>query len=286
MYLQYFGLRAAPFSIAPDPQYLYLSDQHREALAHLLYGVGQGGGFVLLTGDVGTGKTTVSRCLLQQLPEQTEVAFIINPLQSPVDMVASVCDELRVPQAAAGASIKHHVDRLTAHLLETHRRGYRTVVIIDEAQNLPVETMEQIRLLTNLETDEAKLLQLVLIGQPELNAKLALPELRQFAQRITARYHLGPLREGETRAYVRHRLAVAGVYEDIFPDWALRRIHEASGGVPRLVNVLCDRVLLGLYSESAKQLRPRHIRNAIREVLPPPPATPLLGRWLPRLRRG
>jgi general secretion pathway protein A len=268
MYQQYFGLRALPFSIAPDPHYLYLSNQHREALAHLMYGVGAGGGFVLLTGEVGTGKTTVCRCLLQQLPEGTEVAFIINPMQSPADLVATICDELRLPPADDQGNIRKQVDRILAHLIDTHARGYRTVVLIDEAQNLPVETMEQIRLLTNLETDETKLLQLVLIGQPELNDKLALPELRQFAQRITARYHLGPLTARETRAYVHHRLAVAGVYDEIFPDWSLRRIHSASSGVPRLINVLCDRVLLGVYAESARSVSRRHLARAISEVLP------------------
>lgn len=282
MYQQYFGLRALPFSIAPDPHYLYLSNQHREALAHLMYGVGAGGGFVLLTGEVGTGKTTVCRCLLQQLPEGTEVAFIINPMQSPADLIASICDELRLPQAEDPANIRKQIDRLLAHLIDTHGRGYRTVVLIDEAQNLPVETMEQIRLLTNLETDETKLLQLVLIGQPELNDKLALPELRQFAQRITARYHLGPLTLAETRAYVHHRLAVAGVYDEIFPDWSLRRIHGASGGVPRLINVLCDRVLLGVYAESARSVARRHVRRAIDEVLPAP--TRGWRRWLSVLR--
>ena len=286
MYHQYFGLRALPFSIAPDPHYLYLSNQHREALAHLLYGVGASGGFVLLTGEVGTGKTTVCRCLLQQLPEGTEVAFIINPMQSPTDLVASICDELRLPSAEDGGSIKRQTDRLLAHLIDTHARGYRTVVLIDEAQNLPVETMEQIRLLTNLETDDTKLLQLVLIGQPELNDKLALPELRQFGQRITARYHLGPLTLRETRAYIQHRLAVAGVYDEIFPDWSLRKIHAASGGVPRLINVLCDRVLLGVYAASAKSLARRHVKSAIREVLPPRARARGFWRWLPDLLRG
>ena len=270
MYQQYFGLRALPFSIAPDPHYIYLSNQHREALAHLMYGVGAGGGFVLLTGEVGTGKTTVCRCLLQQLSAGTEIAFVINPMQSPTDLIATICDELRLPPADDPSNIRKQVDRLLAHLIDTHARGFRTVVLIDEAQNLPVETMEQIRLLTNLETDQTKLLQLVMIGQPELGTKLALPELRQFAQRITARYHLGPLRFAETRAYVHHRLAVAGVYDEIFPDWSLRRIHAASGGVPRLINVLCDRVLLGVYAESAKSVSRRHVSRAIEEVLPAP----------------
>jgi general secretion pathway protein A len=221
--------------------------------------------------------------LLQQLPEGTEVAFIINPMQSPTDLIATICDELRLTAADDPANIRKQVDRLLAHLIDTHARGYRTVVLIDEAQNLPVETMEQIRLLTNLETDETKLLQLVLIGQPELNDKLALPELRQFAQRVTARYHLGPLTPRETRAYVHHRLAVAGVYDEIFPDWSLRRIHAASGGVPRLINVLCDRILLGVYAESARSVARRHLRRAVDEVMPRPVGA--LRRWLQTLRR-
>jgi general secretion pathway protein A len=287
VYQHYFGLRALPFSIAPDPHYLYLSNQHREALAHLLYGVGTGGGFVLLTGEVGTGKTTVCRSLLQQLPAQTELAFIINPRQTPVELLASICDELRVQVPGAGTSIKQYTDALTAYLLDTHRRGFRAIVLVDEAQNLSVETMEQLRLLTNLETDEAKLLQLILIGQPELAEKLGRPELRQFAQRITARYHLQPLSLRDVRAYVSHRLAVAGVYAEIFPDWALRRICSASNGVPRLINVICDRVLLGVYAESARRIGRRHVRNAIREVLFSPGApAPGWRAWLPAFLRG
>jgi general secretion pathway protein A len=287
MYQQYFGLRALPFSIAPDPHYLYLSNQHREALAHLLYGVGSGGGFVLLTGEVGTGKTTVCRSLLQQLPAQTELAFIINPRQSPVELLASICDELHVQVSGAGGSIKKYTDALTTYLLDTHRRGFRTIVLVDEAQNLSVETMEQLRLLTNLETDEAKLLQLILIGQPELADMLARPELRQFAQRVTARYHLQPLSLRDARAYVSHRLAVAGVYDEIFPDWAVRKIRSASNGVPRLINVICDRVLLAVYAESARRVTRRHVRNAIREVLFSP--RPSVSGWrslIPAFLRG
>ena len=287
MYQQYFGLRALPFSIAPDPHYLYLSNQHREALAHLMYGLGVGGGFVLLTGEVGTGKTTVCRSLLHQLPPQTELAFIINPRQNPLELLASICDELRVTVPGAGGSIKKYTDALTAYLLDTHQRGFRTIVLVDEAQNLSVETMEQLRLLTNLETDEAKLLQLILIGQPELVEMLSRPELRQFAQRITARYHLQPLSLRDTRAYISHRLAVAGVYDEIFPDWVVRRVRAASGGVPRLINVICDRVLLAVYAESAHRISRRHVRKAVREVMFCPP-TAVRG-WrslLPAFLRG
>jgi general secretion pathway protein A len=285
VYQQYFGLRGLPFSIAPDPHYLYLSNQHREALAHLLYGVGEGGGFVLLSGEVGTGKTTVCRCLLQQLPERTELAYIVNPRQSPLELLASICDELRIESDAARASIKYYTDLLTAHLLETHRRGFRTIVVIDEAQNLATDVLEQIRLLTNLETSERKLLQLILLGQPELNDMLAKPELRQFSQRITARYHLQELDLRDARAYIAHRLAVAGMYQPLFPAWAIKRLHLASGGVPRLLNVLCDRVLLGIYGESGRRVERRHVEAAIREVLPRPQRSSVAS-WRRRMLGG
>jgi len=285
VYQQYFGLRGLPFSIAPDPHYLYLSSQHREALAHLLYGVGEGGGFVLLSGEVGTGKTTVCRCLLQQLPEKTDLAYIVNPRQSPLELLASICDELGIKSEEPRDSIKFYTDLLTAHLLETHRRGFRTIVVIDEAQNLATDVLEQIRLLTNLETSERKLLQLILLGQPELNDMLAKPELRQFSQRITARYHLHELDLRDTRAYITHRLAVAGMYQPLFPSWATKRLHQASGGVPRLLNVLCDRVLLGIYAESGRRVERRHVEAAVREVLPQPARSPLAN-WRRRILGG
>ncbi|MCG3169296.1 MAG: hypothetical protein CALGDGBN_00814 [Pseudomonadales bacterium] len=278
MYQHYFGLRALPFSIAPDPHYLYLSNQHREALAHLLYGVGASGGFVLLTGEVGTGKTTVCRCLLQQLPEKTELALIVNPRQSPAELLASICDELGVARAGGQDTVKHHTERLMRHLLEAHARGYRVVVVIDEAQNLAPEVLEQLRLLTNLETNERKLLQLILLAQPEMNALLARPDMRQFEQRITARYHLRALDLRDTRAYINHRLAVAGMYQELFPPWAVRRLYAASTGVPRVLNVLCDRVLLGVYGEGARSIARRHVRAAIREVRGEA-AAPVRRRW-------
>ena len=210
MYLSHFGLRELPFSITPDPRFLYMSARHREALAHLVYGVGEHGGFVQLTGEVGTGKTSVCRCLLEQLPPHVDLALVLNPRLSPVELLATVCDELRIPYPAGTTSAKELVDRLHRHLLEAHTGGRRTVLIIDEAQNLSPEVLEEVRLLTNLETTREKLLQVILIGQPELAAILEQPKLRQLAQRVTARYHLEPLSRAETRAYVRHRLAVAG----------------------------------------------------------------------------
>ena len=216
MYLSHFGLREPPFSITPDPRFLYMSARHREALAHLVYGVGEHGGFVQLTGEVGTGKTSVCRCLLEQLPAHVDLALVLNPRLSPVELLATVCDELRIPYPAGTTSAKELVDRLHRHLLEAHTGGRRTVLIVDEAQNLSPEVLEEVRLLTNLETAREKLLQVILIGQPELAAILDQPKLRQLAQRVTARYHLEPLSRAETRAYVRHRLAVAGRGRAVF----------------------------------------------------------------------
>ncbi|MCF7985287.1 MAG: AAA family ATPase, partial [Thiohalocapsa sp.] len=245
MYPRYFGLKEASFSITPDPHYLFLSEQHREALAHLLYGAGDGGGFVLLTGEVGTGKTTVCRAFLEQLPSDVDVALVLNPAMTATELLHAICDEFRLDVPAAEQSVKALVDRLNGYLLDVHARGRRPVLIIDEAQNLRPKVMEQIRLLTNLETTKHKLLQIFLIGQPELRQMLASPDLRQLNQRITARFHLRPLGVRETAAYVDHRIAVAGVDRPLFTAAALREVHRRSGGVPRLINLLCDRALLG-----------------------------------------
>ncbi|MFB3816397.1 MAG: AAA family ATPase [Candidatus Methylomirabilales bacterium] len=266
MYLSHFGLTEAPFAITPNPRYLYLSRQHREGLAHLLFGIGQPGGFVQLTGEVGTGKTILCRCLLEQLPPEVDVALILNPRQTAAELLASICDELRVPYAAGNRSLKELVDGLYRHLLEAHGRGRRTVLIIDEAQNLTAGVLEQIRLLTNLETSTEKLLQIILIGQPELLRLLEQRQLRQLAQRITARCHLLPFSRPETRAYVEHRLRVAGGTPALFTPAALRAIHRLSGGVPRLINVLCDRALLGAYASGASRVDARTLRRAGREL--------------------
>ncbi|MEJ2685806.1 MAG: AAA family ATPase [Gammaproteobacteria bacterium] len=280
MYRQHFGLQYRPFSITPDPRFLYMSARHREALAHLLYGVGESGGFVQLTGEVGTGKTTVCRCLLEQAPEDVAVALILNPRLDAVELLATICDELGVTYPE-GATVKQLVDRLNTHLLETHARGRRTVLVIDEAQNLSAEVLEQVRLLTNLETTRDKLLQVILIGQPELKEILERSELRQLAQRITARYHLEPLTLSETRDYVGHRLRVAGAAGRLFTDGALREIQARSAGVPRLINVLCDRALLGAYVEDKKRVDRRIVRRATREVLGGAPGHGRRARWLP-----
>ncbi|MGH8855705.1 MAG: ExeA family protein, partial [Telluria sp.] len=253
MYNHYFHLKGAPFSIAPDPRYLFMSERHREALAHLLYGIGSGGGFVLLTGEIGAGKTTVCRCFIEQVPEHCRLAYIFNPRLSVEELLQSVCDELRIALPDAGsapAGIKGHVDAINRYLLASHAQGLNNVLVIDEAQNLSAEVLEQLRLLTNLETSERKLLQIILIGQPELRTMLARPELEQLAQRVIARYHLGPLSEAETGAYVAHRLAVAGAEGTPFPPALTPTIYSLTQGVPRRINLLCDRALLGAYVEN------------------------------------
>jgi general secretion pathway protein A len=265
MYNNYFGLTEAPFSIAPDPRFLYMSEQHREALAHLLFGVTSNGGFVLLTGEVGTGKTTVLRCLLEQLPEQTEVAFILNPKYSVTGLLSAICDDLGIDYNPS-SEMKDYVDALNEHLLENHRNNLQTVLIIDEAQNLSTDVLETIRLLTNLETNTRKLLQVILIGQPELLAMLERPELRQMNQRITARYHLRALRQEELADYIAHRLSVAGVECQLFPKTTIKYLYRLTEGVPRLVNIVCDRALLGTYVERENQVCNRTISNAASEV--------------------
>lgn len=266
MYQSYFGLSAAPFSIAPDPHYLYMSQRHQEALAHLLYGIHGAGGFVLLTGEIGAGKTTVCRCLLEQLPETCDVAYIFNPRLTALELLATICAEFHIEVASEFASIKQYVDVLNTYLLNAHACGRQSLLIIDEAQNLSSDVLEQMRLLTNLETSERKLLQIILIGQPELQAMLAQPELKQLAQRIVARYHLGSLNRQEVGAYVQHRLEVAGTQRQLFSKAALNRIHRLSGGIPRLINLLCDRALLGAYVQGKERVDRATLAQAAREV--------------------
>lgn len=269
MYNHHFGLAEAPFSIAPDPRYLYLSEQHREALAHLAYGIGDHGGFVVLTGEVGTGKTTVCRCLLQQVPEHLDIAVIVNPKLDSHELLQTICDELGVACPEENPSSKHLLDALNQFLLATHARGRNAILIVDEAQNLAPDVLEQLRLLTNLETNERKLLQLILLGQPELNTMLAQPALRQLAQRITARYHLRPLTREEVAGYIDHRLAVAGGRDHLFSAGAMAAVYRYSQGIPRLVNLLCDRALLGVYAQSGSSVDAAMVRRAAAEVLPP-----------------
>jgi general secretion pathway protein A len=266
MYLEFFGLREFPFSLAPDPRFLYLSAQHREALAHLLYGVRSEGGFVQLTGEVGTGKTTVCRCFLEQLPPGTRAAVILNPALSAEELFAAICDEFQIARPEGPASVKSSLDLINRFLLGVHSAGERAVLVIDEAQNLGAAVLEQVRLLTNLETSSRKLLQIILMGQPELRATLARPELRQLAQRITARFHLQALTREETRAYVRHRLEIAGSSEDLFPAAVIGRLRRLSRGVPRLINILCDRALLGAFVQGKRQVESATLAQAAREV--------------------
>ncbi len=266
MYTEYFGLKEEPFSIAANPRFLYMSARHREALAHLLYGIRSDCGFVLLTGEVGTGKTTVCRCLLEQLPPTTDVAFILNPKVTVPELLSTVCDELHIPYPAGNQSIKVFVDAINAHLLASNAAGRSTVLLIDEAQNLSAEVLEQLRLLTNLETNERKLLQIILIGQPELDDLLARPELRQLSQRITARYHLRPLLRAEMGGYVSHRLAVAGRNETVFAPRVLGKLYRRTGGVPRLINVVCDRAMLGAYTRSRHTVNGQILDKAAREL--------------------
>lgn len=280
MYTSFFGLGEKPFAITPDPRYLFMSERHAEALAHLLYGINEAGGFIQLTGEVGTGKTTVVRSLLERMPRHAEVAVILNPQLTPIQFVLTICEELGIfVRDDDTDSIKDLVDILNRRLLEAHAKGRRVVVIVDEAQNLTPETLEQVRLLTNLETASQKLLQIILIGQPELRDVLARMELRQLAQRITGRYHLAPLSKAETAAYVRHRLRVAGSNGEIFTPAALREVHRLSNGVPRIINVICDRALLGAFTREQHRIGPNLVRAAASEVYGRtfhPPWLPLL----------
>ncbi|OGA19597.1 MAG: hypothetical protein A3I63_06545 [Betaproteobacteria bacterium RIFCSPLOWO2_02_FULL_66_14] len=266
MYLSYFGFAEAPFSIAPDPRYLYMTRSHQEALAHLLYGVNGDGGFVLLTGEVGAGKTTVCRCLLEQVPATCDVAYVFNPKLTVEELLQTVCAELGIACPPGTTSIKVFVDCINAHLLDANSRGRHTVLIIDEAQNLSAEVLEQMRLLTNLETNQRKLLQIILLGQPELLAMLERPSMRQLAQRIVARYHLGPLSRPDVAAYVRHRLQVAGAERQLFPDSVMGRLYRLSKGVPRVINVLCDRALLGAYVQGKERVDRATLDTAASEV--------------------
>lgn len=283
MYLKYFDLEEPPFSLTPDPQYLFMSGRHREGLAHLLYGVQQPGGFVQLTGEIGSGKTTLCRCLIRQLPPDTDIALILNPRLTVTEMLAAVCDELRVPYPEKTASVKVLVDALNGRLLESHALRRRTVLIIDEAQNLDGDVLEQVRLLTNLETAREKLLQIILIGQPELLRILGSRRLRQLSQRITARYHLEPLSRRETYAYVRHRLLVAGRREPLFTRWALRSVYARSRGVPRVINIICDRALLGAYARDRRKIGAGIVRRASRETRG---QVPFRARFRPALAAG
>lgn len=277
-YEPYFGLNEPPFSISPDPRYLYLTQNHREALAHLLYGVSSNGGFVLLTGEIGAGKTTVCRCLLDQLPQHSDVAYVLNSKLSTTEFLAAICDELHIPYGEY-STLKHLTDRIHRYLLDAHSRGRNTVLMVDEAQNLDIEVIEHLRLLTNLETAEKKLLQIILIGQPELRDKLELPAMKPMAQRITARFHLNSLNRREIRAYVQHRLKVAGAKRELFGGEGYKKLWQYSGGVPRLINIICDRALLGAFVSKVKTVDGKILDHAASEVLGCTTVVPTQRRW-------
>lgn len=270
MYLEFFDLQQAPFSITPDPEFVYLSEKHQESLAHLIYGVTRGGGagFVQLTGEVGTGKTTISRLFLQKLPEDTQAALILNPNITPLELLENIFKEFKLSTRGMKGKLNAMVDKLNEQLLAWWSAGKNTLVIIDEAQNIPRDTLEQLRLLTNLETDQQKLLQIILIGQPELKQLMQRKDLRQLSQRITSRFHLQPLSKEETHSYIKHRVAVSGGHKNLFNAQAINKIHQHTEGIPRLINVLCDRALLVAFTKEESQIKLKHVRQAINELYP------------------
>lgn len=267
MYTSYFGLEEKPFSIAPNPDYLFMGERHREALNHLTYGLGDTGGFVLLTGEVGTGKTTLSRRLMENLPENTQAAFILNPTLSSQELLATLCDELKIRYRKTGATLKTLTDKIQQKLLKNHSDDINTLLIIDEAQHLQPEVLEQLRLLTNLETNTKKLLQVILIGQPELQQLLQRRDLRQLAQRITARYHLLPLNKQEVEQYLKHRLSVAKCFRNIFDKSAVSAIHKTCKGIPRLMNLLAERSLMNAYNSNNAVVNRKIVLQAAHDAL-------------------
>ncbi len=270
MYLEFFDLQQAPFSITPDPEFVYLSEKHQESLAHLIYGVTRGGGagFVQLTGEVGTGKTTISRLFLQKLPEDTQAALILNPNITPVELLENIFKELKISTRGIKGKLNAMVDKLNEQLLQWWSMGKNTLVMIDEAQNIPRDTLEQLRLLTNLETDQQKLLQIILIGQPELKQLMQRKDLRQLSQRVTSRFHLQPLSQAETASYIKHRVAISGSHKQLFSHNAVKKIYQQTNGIPRLINVLCDRALLVAFAAEDQAVKLKHVKQAITEIYP------------------
>jgi general secretion pathway protein A len=265
MYEPYYGFTEKPFNLTPDPKYLYLSRRHSEAFAHLEFGRRERGGFVLITGEVGTGKTTTARYFLSKLPEGTATAVVLYPALTAVELLKTIADDLHAP--STGASLKELVDALHRFLLQSRAQGREVVLLIDEAQDLSIEVLEQIRLISNLETDTDKLIQIILMGQTELQDMLARRELRQLAQRVTARYHLTALSKPETEEYVRHRLTVAGGAGKVtFTPAALTAVHRHAYGVPRLINLICDRSLLAGYVKGTRVIHAGMVGEAAEEA--------------------
>ncbi len=268
MYETYYGLSASPFNITPDPRYLFFSRRHREAFEYIMFGIAQRKGFIQITGEVGAGKSTLCRAVLAVLDETGggyATALILNPVMTGVQLLRSVLTELHIDDR--GNDRVRLVQRLNAFLLDRAHAGEDVVLILDEAQDMSAELLEEVRLLSNLETEDRKLLQIVLVGQPELREMLDAQKLRQLRQRITVRYHLGPISKAETEDYILHRLKIAGATgRPTFTKQALRSIHRYSRGVPRLINAVCDKALLAGYVEERDHLGWKQIRRAIRDL--------------------
>ena len=266
MYLEYFQLKAEPFNIAPNPNLLFPSSRHQEAIGYLRYGLRGAGGFVMLTGEVGTGKTMVSRAVLSDLPEAIKVAYILNPTLNNIQLLKSVCESFAI-EVEDAEDHKSLSDALQHFLVAEHQAGHSCLLVIDEAQHLAPEALEQLRLFTNIETNDKKLLQIILIGQPELQEKLNTRELRQLAQRITARYHLLPLTLDETFAYINHRIQAVGGMRPLFEQKAMKLIFSYAKGTPRLINLLADRALMGAFATNQMQINAGLVRQAAKEIL-------------------
>ena len=267
VYQDYFGLNSKPFGIVPDTRFLFMSDSHKEAIAHLVYALNEKNGFVQLTGEVGVGKTMACRYILANIPKDIDVALILNPRIGEIGLLRTLCQELNIP-FDSNQLTNELTQSIYNKLLDTHAKGHHTILIVDEAQNLPKRTLEQIRLLTNLETATQKLLRIILIGQPELGQLLASHDMRQVAQRITSRYHLGSLEADETDKYIHHRLKIAGCERRLFSKSATHKVHQLTDGIPRLINLLCDRALIGAYSLGEHEVTPDIVKTAAKEALP------------------
>jgi general secretion pathway protein A len=268
MYESFYGLRENPFNVTPNPEYMYLGENHREALAQLLYGVRERKGFIVITGEVGTGKTTLIHCLLDKMDKMsgnhTKTALLFNPKLTVDDFIQYILKDLGV--RVQGKTKGEHLHNLHRYLIHAYQKDERVILIVDEAQGLKPELFEEIRLLSNLETSRSKLLQIVLLGQPELDKTLSQPGLRQLRQRINLRYHLQPLSEKETKEYIGKRLRIAGAKEPIFTEKAIKQIYLKSGGIPRLINILCDNALLNGYALDQKRVDERSVKEVAKDL--------------------
>jgi len=264
MYKEFYGLKENPFNVTSDPHFLYMSKRHREALSSLTYGIKGRKGFIEITGDIGTGKTTLCRALLRELDSHTKTAFILNPRLSEIQFIRAIVDDFGI-QVKNNSKIEM-INALNRFLIEQLGLGNNVVLIIDESQNLKKTLLEEIRLLSNLETEKDKLFQIVLVGQPELKQKLASPELAQLRQRIAIRYHMLPLDKDDIGNYIRHRLEVAGSQDTIWEDDAIDEIYNYSKGIPRLINIVCDRTMLLGYVKAIKKFNRDIIQRSVSEI--------------------